>query len=104
MYETGSVVLYGTALTKLWDRKFYGGGPKTITMINYGPDTVSPAVIQYSADQVTWGTADGTSFGSLGSGATGYSFMIDNRLFLRCMAASGAAAGTTALAWNINRP
>lgn len=105
MYETNSKTIYGTqGLVTLFDRKFNGNGVKTISLTNYGPDTVSPCMIQWSTDGGVYGTADGTSFGSLGSGALGWSYMIDNRLFIRLVAQTGPAAGTCLLHWNINRP
>lgn len=103
MYEIGTITLYGTALTNVFDRHFIDSGPKTISVMNYGVTTVFPCQIQWSADKVAWGTLDGTSVGSLGSGAQGYSYIPGGYSYLRLMAACGTAAGTCLLTWNINR-
>jgi len=101
MFETGVFKIIGVTKAAIIPDRYIAPGAKTFTLINYG-QTMSPVVVEYSNDLTTWGTADGTSFGSLAATSQAYSYFIDGRPYWRVQGAVGTAGATSQGTWVVN--
>lgn len=100
-FITNTFRIIGVAKQAIIPDHYIPAGAKSFGLSNYG-QTMSPVVVEYSNDQTTWATAEGTSFGSIGSGGQAYSYFVDGRPWWRVQGAVGTAGATSTGTWTIN--